>query len=348
MEFSVNKNNQIKKRIISLALTILTLSVLLSFPISATSLSKLIRGNEVYVGGMPFGIKLYTEGLLVVGFSPVDCDSGSATPASDAGILVGDVITEVNGIKVTSSAEFADAVGKTTNAMTLKYLRHGEEHTTSVTPSLSRKDGRYKTGMWLRDSTAGIGTVTFTVPETREFAGLGHGVCDAETGDVIPLLRGVAAEARISGIKKGEAGCPGELRGYFTGSEIGTVSKNTSCGVFGSFKSDMINPSLPSKVPIGGKTDIQLGEADIYCTLEGATPQKYRISITKLPKESSNFEIEVCDSTLLDMTGGIVQGMSGSPIIQNGKLVGAVTHVLISDPTKGYGIYIEDMIEAAE
>ena len=309
----IMKNKKIKKSFVKAISALLAVSFIGAMLTVGTfaidSEYSLSAGDEVYVGGMPFGIKLYTDGLLVVGFAPIDCESGSDTPAEDAGLAVGDIITEVNGSRTTTAASFADTVRSSEGSIQIKYLRGGKEYNAVIKPSISKKDGKAKTGMWLRDSTAGIGTVTFTVPETREFAGLGHGVCDAETGEVIPLTKGIAAEARISGIKKGEIGCPGELRGYFTGSEIGTVSKNTPCGVFGKFNNDMINPSLPSKVTIGGKTDIQLGEADIYCTLEGATPKKYRISITKLPKEGSNFEIEVCDSTLLDMTGGIVQGM---------------------------------------
>ena len=344
----MKKLYSLKNRFLSYLLTVSVLLTLHSFPALAEGTEgKISAGDEVYVGGMPFGIKLYTEGLLVVGFSPVDCDAGSTTPASDAGLTVGDVIIEINGKKVTTSVEFSDTVGTSEGELQIKYLRHGEEHTVTVKPSLSKKDGRYKTGMWLRDSTAGIGTVTFTVPDTLEFAGLGHGVCDGETGDLIPLQRGVAAEAKISGIKKGTPGTPGELRGYFTGADIGTIQSNTSCGVFGVLSKEVINPLMPDKVCIASRGEVKLGEADIYCTLEGAEPSQFKIKILRLPEDSSNFEIEVCGTALLEKTGGIVQGMSGSPIIQDGKLVGAVTHVLISDPTKGYGIFIEDMLEAA-
>ena len=345
----MKKLYSLKNRFLSYLLTVSVLLTLHSFPALAEGTEgKISAGDEVYVGGMPFGIKLYTDGLLVVGFSPVDCDSGSTTPASDAGLTVGDVIIEINGKKTTTTVEFADTVGVSEGELQIKYLRHGEEHTATVKPSLSKKDGRYKTGMWLRDSTAGIGTVTFTIPETMEFAGLGHGVCDGETGELIPLQRGVAAEAKISGIKKGTPGTPGELRGYFTGADIGTIQSNTSCGVFGVLSKEVKNPLMPDKVCIASRSEVKLGEADIYCTLEGDEPLQFKIKILRLPEDSSNFEIEVCDASLLEKTGGIVQGMSGSPIIQNGKLVGAVTHVLVNDPTKGYGIFIENMLVEAE
>lgn len=339
--------NSAARRTYALLATIL-LAVSLVIPAGAQNrLTELTAGDKVYAGGMPFGIKLYTDGILIVGFSPVDCDEGSQTPASDAGLTVGDVIKEANGTKMTSAAQFADAVNSCGGNILIKYVRGGKEYAANITPSISKKDGKMKTGMWLRDSTAGIGTVTFTVPETNEFAGLGHGVCDAETGELIPLSKGSSADARISGIKKGTAGSPGELRGYFTATETGYITSNTRCGVFGIFKECKMNPLLPDTVEIGSKESIRTGEADIYSTLDGCEPALYKINIVNLPKEGANFEIEVCDSSLLAKTGGIVQGMSGSPIIQDGKLVGAVTHVLISDPTKGYGIFIEDMLEAA-
>ena len=336
------------RKVYALAAAII-LAVSLSITASAQKkLSELSPGDEVYAGGMPFGIKLYTDGILIVGFSPVDCgDSGSQTPATDAGLTVGDVIKEANGAKITSAAQFAEAVNSCGGNLLIKYVRGGKEYEANVKPSLSKKDGKMKTGMWLRDSTAGIGTVTFTVPETGEFAGLGHGVCDTESGELIPLSSGSSADVRISGIKKGSSGCPGELRGYFTATDTGTITGNTKHGVFGIFKECKTNPMLPDTVEIGSKSDIRTGEADIYCTLDGCEPSLYKICIVSLPKDGSNFEIEVRDASLLEKTGGIVQGMSGSPIIQDGKLVGAVTHVLVNDPTRGYGIFIENMLDAA-
>jgi len=346
--YKMKKIKKTKKRIISLLLTAATVFAVFVLPVAAENrLSELTAGDVVNVGGMPFGIKIYTDGVLVVGFSPVDCNEGSPTPASDAGLTVGDVIKEANGTKITSAAQFAVAVNACGGNLLIKYVRHGKEYAANITPSVSKKDGKMKTGMWLRDSTAGIGTVTFTVPETNEFAGLGHGVCDAETGELVSLTRGTAAEARISGVKRGTSGAPGELRGYFTGRDTGCITKNTPHGVFGKFDSEKSCTLFDGPICIASKSEVTTGSADIYSTLDGCEPSVYKIHILNLPKDGTNFEIEVCDASLLEKTGGIVQGMSGSPIIQNGKLVGAVTHVLISDPTKGYGIFIEDMLEAA-
>lgn len=335
----------VRARLVSV---LLTLSLLLSPSIAALSpLSELTPESSVYVGGMPLGIKLYTGGLLVVGLSSVDSKLGDVSPAENAGLKVGDIITELDGKPMESAAEFANAIERADGCVQLGYIRNGEKCTTTLTAVQSQKDGRLRSGMWLRDSTAGIGTVTFTVPETHEFAALGHGVTDLQNGSLISMKRGVAAEARICGIQKGTVGTPGELRGYFTGRDIGTIVKNTAYGVFGAFESEQTNPLCPDPVPIAARDKLKLGEADIYCTLDGYEISSYKIRITRLNDDGPNFELEVSDERLLELTGGIVQGMSGSPIVQNGCLVGAVTHVLINNPRRGYGIYIGDMISAA-
>ncbi len=329
-----------------LAAVILTLSVLISPSGSVFAAADSATSDSVYVGGMPLGIKLYTQGLLVVGFSPVETESGSVAPAEDAGLALGDIITELDGEHPQSAEEFSAALGRSTGDISVKYLRGGTEHTVSVSPAVSRRDGQPKVGLWLRDSTAGIGTVTFTECESGNFAALGHGV-SSPGGETVVMTRGTALEARICGIKRGEVGAPGELRGYFTGRETGTVTKNTACGVFGTFNEIPINPLCPTPMPLGKKSELELGDAEIYSTLDGDVPAVYKIRVTRLTPASPSFELEVCDGELLEKTGGIVQGMSGSPIIQNGKLVGAVTHVLINNPRRGYGIYIEDMLAAA-
>lgn len=344
-------NFKCKNRLLSF-LTVVLLMISITgqhaMAVNAAELSNLSNCEEVFVGGMPFGIKLYTEGLLVVGFSDVECSSGSKTPAADAGIRIGDIITEINGKSITSADDFTTAVESTNGDLSVVYVRDNEKFETKIKPSLSNKDGKYKTGMWLRDSAAGIGTVTFTVPETLEFAGLGHGICDTETGEILPILRGYATDAKISGVKKGVPGTPGELRGYFTSGNCGVIMKNTSCGVFGIMNEEKINKLMPDKVKISNRKDVHTGKAHIYCTVEGDAPEKYEIVVTKVPgsTETSNFEIEITDTALLEKTGGIVQGMSGSPILQDGKLIGAVTHVLVNDPTRGYGIFIENMQKA--
>ena len=187
--------------------------------------------------------------------------------------------------------------------------------------------------------------MTFIVPDDNTFGGLGHGVCDTDTGVLMPFDKGNVCDVNISGVARGKAGTPGELRGFFANNETGVLYKNTVCGVFGRFSSLPKNAQPP--IPIGLKGELVEGHAEVICTTAENSPTVYDIEIVKINRDSGenkNFIVKVTDERLLEKTGGIVQGMSGSPIIQNGKLVGAVTHVLINDPTRGYGIFIENML----
>lgn len=304
------------------------------------------KERKLIPGGMPFGIKFTTDGILVVGVSEVQTKDGSVCPATDAGIKTKDIIKTVNGKEVSSSEDFTLTVehseGKT---LQIGLLRDGTPLTVSLCAVLSSADGKYKAGLWVKDSTAGIGTVTYIDPESGNFGGLGHGVCDTETGVLMPLKSGNVCDVNISGITKGKSGTPGELRGFFTNSETGTLYKNSVCGVFGKFST--LPQKLREPMEIGLKDTLKEGSAQLICTTAENAPTVYDIEIVKINRDSGenkNFIIKVTDERLLGKTGGIVQGMSGSPIIQNGKLVGAVTHVLINDPTKGYGIFIENML----
>ena len=315
------------------------------------SLPASYKDKKVYPGGVPFGVKFYTDGIIVIGFSDVVHDGGRTNPAYDAGIRMKDVITKIDGKEITRAADLTGLVessGGKTLAMT--YVRNGKEFTAHVTPRYSSSEGRYKSGLWVRDSGAGIGTVTFIDPDTLSFGGLGHGICDGDTGDLIPMDRGSVLGVRINGINKGTPGAPGEIKGYFSSGKTGTLISNTVCGVYGIFGS--LPSSLPSEpVPIGSREQLTCGDAHIWCTLDDSGPHKYSIKISDINLTAMGnkcFAVTVTDKALIEKTGGIVQGMSGSPIIQNGKLVGAVTHVLINDPTTGYGIFIENMLSAAQ
>ncbi len=308
------------------------------------------KNIKLYPGGMPFGVKFFTEGVLVVGFSDVVTKNGKINPAYDAGLRTKDVITKIDGKKIESLDTLISAIetggGKD---LTITYLRDGKEYSTTVKPALSSEENKYKTGMWIRDSGAGIGTVTFIDPRTCEFAGLGHGICDVDTGELMPISRGSVMNVTINGISKGISGTPGELKGYFGADKIGTLQGNTDCGVFGAFSS--LPENIPEDaLPIALSDEITTGPAYIWCTLSNNKVCKYSVEITAINKRASdtkNFSVKVTDPALIAESGGIVQGMSGSPIIQNGKIIGAVTHVLINDPTSGYGIFIENMLEAA-
>ena len=314
---------------------------------SIQAANRSFKGKTLIPGGIAFGVKFYTAGVMVIGFDDVENQGSKQNPAYDAGIRTKDVITKINGTKLTSAAQLTEAVessaGKT---ITLTYKRDGKEYTATLTPKYSDSEGRYKTGLWVRDSGAGIGTVTYIDPETLAFGGLGHGICDSETGALIPMDRGTVLGVTIGGIEKGLPGAPGEVKGYFSRSKCGALYSNTQCGVFGVFSE--LPASLPEKaIPIAQKSEICEGDAYIWCTLDESGPQKYSIKISEINRQASGnkcFTVTVTDQALISKTGGIIQGMSGSPIIQNGKLVGAVTHVLINDPTAGYGIFIENML----
>lgn len=298
--------------------------------------------------GEPFGIKLTMDGVLVVGIGEVDNPSDlHASPAKDSGIQKGDVIVSLNGTQVDSSQALQDIVSES-NGDTLEVLlrRDDELIETSVTPVFSEGSQTFEAGMWVRDSSAGIGTITYYLEDGVTFGGLGHPVCDVDTGEVISIATGEVAPVTINGVKCGVSGSPGELIGSFTSSRsIGNIALNTTCGIFGTMDT---TTTLTTAIPMGFKQDVSLGEATILTTIDGNTPKEYTISIEKVDYNSDeiskNMVIRITDPELLEETGGIVQGMSGSPIIQNGRLIGAITHVFINDPTKGYAIFCENMV----
>lgn len=313
------------------------------FPVKNVTVSVAGR-RSLYTGGMTFGVKFSTDGVMVVGYGSEK--EKSANPGYVSGIRPADVITGIDGVSVDDVASVTGAVersgGKT---MSFTCVRSGSEYTVSLTPYYSQSEGKYKSGLLVRDSGAGIGTVTYIVPGTNSFGGLGHGICDGETGALIPLERGTVTDVMINGVVRGLSGAPGELRGSFRPQKTGSLVKNTPCGVFG------VLSDLPAShgelLPIGTRGELETGNAYIICTLDETGPQKYSVRISDIDTDATGskcFSIKVCDRTLIEKTGGIVQGMSGSPIIQNGRLVGAVTHVLINDPSSGYGIFIENML----
>ena len=302
---------------------------------------------SLYPGGMPFGVKLYTDGVIVAGVTEVDTKDGKKTPSADGGLKVGDIIKKVNENAVNTTDEISSAVEQSGgNELSLTVIRNDKELILKIIPVLSKSDNLFKAGMWLRDSTAGLGTVTFISPKNNAFAGLGHGICDVDTGNLMPLRKGTVVNVTIKGISKGTAGDPGELKGAFAPGRIGSLINNTMCGVYG-ILSESTFSNLSEPIKIGLKDEIKTGDAEIICTVTDKT-ERYSAKIVKIGNKDAdqkNFVIKITDKRLLDATGGIVQGMSGSPVIQNGKLVGAVTHVLVNDPTKGYGIFIENMLK---
>ncbi len=300
--------------------------------------------------GTPFGIKMLTDGVVVTDFGTVNSNSECVSPAELAGIKKGDIITSINGIQITDSDSLSNAVQDAGAECTIEIIRDGYTFTLIASPVLSSSDGKYKLGLWTRDSCAGIGTMTFYDPEECIFGGLGHSVSDISTGLTLPLLEGEITAVTITDILKGTDGIPGELCGSFiSDKETGTIEINSDYGIFG--YSD-IAPVLNKPMEIGYDEEIKKGKATIFTTVSGMAPSEYEIEIEKIDygskSSSRNMTIRITDEKLIDATGGIVQGMSGSPIIQNGRIIGAVTHVLVNDSSMGYGIFIENMYNAAE
>lgn len=326
-----------------------TVRLLGVLPVKNVSLN-VLNTEGLCPGGMAFGVKFFTEGVLVVGLTDVTGFGLTVSPAADAGIQKGDILLSLNGTALESADNLRRLIEESgKNPVTIGLKRGDENMETVLYPALSAEDNKYRAGVWVRDSTAGIGTVTYVNASDGSFAGLGHGICDSDTGTLLPLGRAVVVDVDITGVKKGAAGVPGELKGSFDKVQRGLIEQNTETGVYGAF--DEVPEGLSDPLPVGFKEELRTGKAFIYTTLHGDAPEKFEIEIEKIYRDSGetkNFLIKVTDSRLLDETGGIVQGMSGSPIIQNGKLVGAVTHVLINDPTRGYGIFIENMLESAE
>ncbi len=290
-------------------------------------------GKMLIPGGVPFGVRLYSEGVLVVGVDDVECGGESISPAKNAGIKEKDMILSVNGERIIGADQVSALIdGCGGEPVEFEIRRGSEEFTLSVTPVISESDGKYRTGMWIRDSTAGIGTVTYIDPEYGAFAGLGHGICDIDSGELIPLTRGSVVNVEISGITKGRSGAPGELKGYFSSGKIGTLFGNKECGVYGIF-AEYPKGASSEAVPAAARGEIVCGEAEMFCTVDGEGVKSYGVDISHIDhsgKSVKNFVVTVTDPVLLEKTGGIVQGMSGSPIIQDGKLVGAVTHVCVN------------------
>ena len=310
---------------------------------------EVIPQNSLVPCGNVFGVKFFTKGVMVIKLSDIETENGNVSPAQKAGIESGDIICSLNGNNVNTAEDVAAIIEREKGKeLAVEYIRDGKKHITVLRPVLSLTDKKYKTGIWVRDSTAGIGTMTYYNPETREFAGLGHGICDVDTGLLMPLLKGNVVDVKITDVIKGRSGYPGELKGDFDTIKRGEITGNTEHGVYGVLDSTYTPSGEP--LPIGLREEVKVGKAEILCELDGNGVEKYEIEITKIKskdRDGKNFLIDVTDDRLIDKTGGIVQGMSGSPVIQNGKIIGAVTHVLVNSPTKGYGIFIENMLSEA-
>lgn len=320
------------------------------FPVKTTKVTVSQR-RYVVLGGTVFGIKLYTQGVMVVGVDAVTTASGPVNPAEKAGLKEGDVILKIEGEAVQRNKDVSAAVEKSGGAaMEFCIQRDEKEMTLQFTPALSAADNNYKAGIWVRDSSAGIGTLTFVDPQTKTLAGLGHAVCDVDTGETIPIAQGEAVQATVKGCYKSSGGKPGELVGVFMEDTIGTLLQNGDTGLYGVLENAV--DANAKQTPVALKTEVQEGAAHILVTLDGVQAKYYDVELLRVyPNETTtkkNMVIKVTDAELIAQTGGIVQGMSGSPIVQNGMLVGAVTHVFVNNPQQGYGIFAQTMLESVD
>lgn len=313
-------------------------------PVKDSSLTVSER-EYVAISGELFGLRLFTEGIIIVGVDDVDTNHGKVSPAKDSGLQKGDIIEKINGFKVASCNQVSDIFeGSSGEKMKIEYVRNGKHFVTEFNLAFSESEGKYKAGIWIRDSAAGIGTMTFCDVNTSYFAGLGHGVCDIDTGDILPVCDGDIVNATVNGCYKGKSGKAGELCGVFSSQSKGFLYENCATGVYGRFNG---KKSYEKLCPVATVKEVSEGKAQIVSTVDSGGPRYYDIEITKISKNNGhgkNMVIKVTDKTLIEKTGGIVQGMSGSPIVQNGMLVGAVTHVFINDPTQGYAIFADTML----
>lgn len=330
------------------ALLVCFAAVFLSMVFSPFSASAYADTGSLYLGGFPAGFVLNTVDVEVIGLCEVLTEEGICSPARDVGIRTGDIIEKINDEEVNKTSDINEIISRNYKKFEITVKRGGESITFEIHPVKEVSSGSKRIGVLVKDSINGVGTVTYIDGENRKFASLGHPVTDTDN-KVIAISGGTLYGSIIYDVKRGVRGAPGELHGAFeSGVVIGSAKLNCACGVFGTLSQDYDLSNLV-KVQKGTIDEVSIGSAYIYSTVYGKQVEKYKISIAKVDannKDNRNFVIKVEDKSLLEKTGGIVQGMSGSPIVQNGKLIGAVTHVFVNDPTRGYGIGIEHMLNA--
>ncbi len=309
------------------------------------------KGEDVFVGGIPLGFSIKTKGLLIVGSNTVLSNSGGVETIKSIELKEGDIILQINGVDIVDYEQIPEILNQNEGKRSkLSILRNGEIFTCDIVPEKDLQSGDYKIGLWVKDNASGIGTLTFVKKSNNRFGALGHPITDFETGVEIPVQEGNIYRCSLVGINKAEKNNPGELRCIFLQgvNNKGEIEKNTKFGVYGTVTEleNIVDYNLTAE--IGSRMTVKTGKASIVSSVSGVR-EEYSIEIIKTSyqpeSDDKSFVFRVTDKRLLSLTGGILQGMSGSPILQNGKLIGAVTHVFVSDPTKGYGIYADWMVQ---
>ena len=343
------KHEEAKPRTLPAAVRLAILALAAVLTLAAPAAAAGPRQASVIPMGRAVGIKLFSDGVVVVGLSDISTDQGSVNPARACGLKEGDIITHINSEEVDSIEEVKALLQELEGeAMSIRALRGNRQVQMTARAVQCSADGCYKLGAWIRDSMAGIGTMTYYQPSSGVFGALGHGISDVDTALLMPLERGSIMYAEVAGVEKGAAGDPGQLKGTFqVYRDLGELWANTGCGIFGTLTDRTLTGDRQA-VPVADRDEVRTGPATVLSNIRGADVEEYGIEIVKIFSESAtdsrDFMIKVTDPELLAATGGIVQGMSGSPILQNGKFVGAVTHVLVNDPTCGYAISGERML----
>lgn len=311
----------------------------------------IIPKTKVIPIGKTIGMKLYTDGVLVVGTSEINGKNNSKErPYENSGIKEGDTIIQVNENKINNTNELIEAINDSKgNEIKIKYIEDGETYETTISPVETDID--YKLGLWVRDAAAGVGTLTFYEPDTNMFMSLGHGIEDVDTGKIVEISNGELVTANVISIIKGKKDTIGEIRGTISnGSVIGKIYKNTDLGVYGNITNkENIGISTKEEIEVANREEIEKGKATIICQIDNTEPKEYEIEIEKIylnnNKNNKSMLIKITDDELLEKTGGIIQGMSGAPVLQNGKLIGAITNVFVKDPTQGYAIFGDLLIK---
>lgn len=317
----------------------------------------ILKDFKVVPGGQSIGVKINSKGVLVVGHHQIETKNGKISPGEESGIKVGDLITKINGKTIDSMSDvapFVQEAGKKGEKLEVEIQRNNEQIITQIDPQQDAKELKYKLGLYIRDSAAGIGTLTFYEPKSKKYGALGHVISDMDTKMPIVVKDGYIVPSTVTSIQKGSNGVPGEKLAKFLNEReiVGDIDKNNQFGIYGALNKDLSNGIYDKAIPIALSHQVKKGKAQILTVVENDKVELFDIEIVNsIPQKfpaTKGMVIKITDPELLDKTGGIVQGMSGSPIIQNGKLIGAVTHVFVNDPTSGYGVHIEWMLNEAE
>ena len=344
----------IKKGALILCGLLLSIIIIGQFvPQNESAVTAPVVAEKVLVpGGQSVGVKMDVKGVLIVGLEEIEGKNGEkVNPGLLSGLQIGDIIMEINGTEVYRADEVQELVNEIKDTIKLKVKRNTDIVNISINPVESGEDGLYKLGVWVKDKSAGIGTLTYYDPSDSTFGALGHGIVDPETNSILSVDTGVLLESKVEDVREGKSGEPGEIKGifYHSSDPLGSLEKNSSFGVFGLAYHPIENPIYSKPIAVGTREQVELGKAYMLTTLSNKEIKRFEREIEKIENQDSssgkNMVIKVTDEELLKESGGIVQGMSGSPIIQNDRIIGAVTHVFVNDPQRGYGIFIENMLK---